>query len=314
MKYLKSIFHFLGGIHLAITLIAIAAIMVIAGTWIESKTGSHLLAARWTYENPFFLFLLSLFFINILVSALRRWPFKKRHIPFLMTHLGLLMMISGTMVKNRFGLQGQLRVWEGSGSQHVLQPHTYALLFEEKEKPLSQNSIIALDSFHPNIYSPFHSPQVKFKLIGYAPHVKEVLETWIKDSKAYIAGFPTIPVLDWDPSKPFPQPILHRFSLSTQGSPWSVIALRTSYLDEALQQAYLQGLMLHLRTKEDASQLLNIPLQQALQSSFDFDHGNLRTALHLSFLEKQTIPVIHFTWSAQEKKREAKRRGGTSRQ
>ena len=114
MIKLKQIFHMLGGIHLAISLIAIAALTVIAGTILESKTGSHLLAAYWTYSHPFFQILLSLFFVNILFSALRRWPFKKKHIPFLITHLGLLMIISGTILKNRFGLQGQMSVWEGT--------------------------------------------------------------------------------------------------------------------------------------------------------------------------------------------------------
>lgn len=69
MKLFKQLFHFLGGIHFAIALIAITAITVIAGTFLESKTESHLLAARWTYEHPFFLLLLSLFFINILLCA-----------------------------------------------------------------------------------------------------------------------------------------------------------------------------------------------------------------------------------------------------
>ena len=60
MKIMRSLFHFLGGIYCAIILIAIAVLMVIAGTFIESKTDSHLLAASWTYEHPFFFFLLFL--------------------------------------------------------------------------------------------------------------------------------------------------------------------------------------------------------------------------------------------------------------
>lgn len=303
MKLLKSIFHFLGGIYLAIALIAIAAITVVAGTLIESKTESHLLAAQWTYANPFFLLLLSLFFINILFSALRRWPFKKKHIPFLITHLGLLMIISGTIIKNRFGLQGQLTVWEGSGSQHVLQPHTHALLIEEKDQSTlqmtPQNSMIALDSFRPHIYYPYHFPEVKCKVIGYAPHVKEVLETWIKGSKAYIAGFPSVPVHDWNPTEPFPEADSYHFALATHSSTWSILALRTAHLEEALQHAYLQNLNLQIKTKDVSSESLNIPLQKAIQNSVPFSHGNLDVSLSIStpLLEKQTTtPTVNFTW------------------
>ena len=305
MNMIKSFFHFLGSIQLAIALIAIAAITVIAGTLLESKTGSHLLAARWTYENPLFILLLSLFFINILFSALRRWPFKKKHIPFLMTHLGLLMMISGTMIKNRWGLQGQLTVWEGSGNQHLLLPHTYALLIEDKEKSMHPHSLIALDSFRPDIYYPFHFPQLKCKVIGYAPHVKEKLETWIKGSQAYIAGFPSIPVHDWEPTQIFPIAGAYRFALATNFPTWSILALRTSHAEEALRNAYLQGLTLRLRSKEALAESLEIPLQQALQHSFAFAGGMWNTTLDLSLLfwDEQTPPFLNFRWKSQDEGR-----------
>lgn len=300
MKILKSLFHFLGGIQLALVLIAIAAITVIVGTLLESKTSSHLFAARWTYESPFFLFLLSLFFINILFAALRRWPFKKRHIPFLITHLGLLMIISGIMIKNRFGLQGQMTVWEGSSNQHLLLPHSYALFVEGKEESPQAKNLIALDSFHPDIYFPFHFPQLKCKLIGYSAHVKEELETWIKGSKAYIAGFPSIPVIEWSPSDPFPQATSYHFSMATHFPTWSILALRTSHLKEAIEQAYLQNLFLQLTTKEDAKQSLNLPLQQALQHSFPFMQGKMNTGLKLPFLENEALPSLELVWSSQE--------------
>lgn len=300
MKIIKSLFHFLGGIHLAIALISIATVTVIAGTFIESKTGSHLFAARWTYENPLFLFFLFLFFINILFAALRRWPFKKRHIPFLITHLGLLMIISGTMIKNRFGLQGQMTVWEGSGSQHVLIPHSYALLIEEKEESPHAKNLIALDSFQPNIYFPFHAPQLKCKLMGYSAHVKEELETWIKGSKAYIAGFPSIPVQEWNPSIPFPEATSYHFAMAAYFPTWSILALRTAHVKEAIEQAYLQNLFVQLKAKEDAKQLLNIPLKQALQQPFSFIEGKLNTHLDLPSLESDILPSLQFTWSSQE--------------
>lgn len=300
MKILKALFHFLGGIYLAIALISTAAIAVIVGTILESKTDSHLLAASWTYENPLFFFLLALFFVNILFSALRRWPFKKRHIPFLITHLGLLMIIGGTMVKNRFGLQGQLTVWEGSGNQQVVLPHTHALLIEGKDKSSPANSLIALNSFRPEIYSPFHLPQLTCKLIGYAPHVKEELETWIKGPNAYIAGFPAIPVQEWSHAEPFPEATPYHFALSTDYPSWSILALRTSHVKEAIELAYKQNLIIQFKAKEGEAPLVRLPLQEALNSSFSFMEGKIKTGLELSLSdqnEKET-PCLNLTWSS----------------
>jgi hypothetical protein len=306
MSQLKKFFKFLGGIHLAIALIAVTALAVIIGTILESQTGSHLVAAKWTYENPFFLLLLSLFFINILFSALRRWPFQKKHIPFLITHLGLLMVIGGTILKNRLGLQGQLSVWEGSGNQHVMLPHTYAISIDEKghSSDSNKNSFIDLDSFQPNIYYPFHFPHLKCKIIGYAPHVKENLETWIKGTQAYIAGFPPIPVQDWEPSLPFPEGKDYRFARLTTSNVWNILSLRTLHVQQALQKSYIQGLVLQLKAKNGSSDILTIPLSKAIEEPFSFAQGNVSAVLNLTYplSDKDESPSLVLCWQSHEGK------------
>lgn len=303
MKLYKQIFNFLAGIHFAIFLIAVAALTVIVGTFLESYTDSHLMAAQWTYANPFFMLLLSLFFVNILFSALRRWPFKKRHIPFLITHLGLLMMISGTILKNRIGLQGQLSVWEGSGNQQVMLPHTYALSLEAKEPDLNitQNSLILLDSFQPHIYYPFHFPQLKCKIVSYAPHVKEHLETWIKGSQAYIAGFPPLPVQEWKSSQAFPEGSVHLYKMTSPSLPWSILPLRTTHVSQAFRNAYLQQLTMRLKAKDGTMSFLEIPVIKALEQPFVFASGTISTTLQLSYpiLEEQNA-TLNILWQSSD--------------
>lgn len=295
MITIKRLFHFLGGIQFAIALIITAALTVIAGTFLESKTGSHLLAARWSYEHPFFQLLLSFFFINILFSALRRWPFKKKHIPFLITHIGLLMIISGTILKNRFGLQGQLSIWEGSGSQQVLLPHTHAIYLEEKKAALPQNptNLIVLDSFQPRLYFPFHFPELKCKIIGYAPHVKEKPEAWIKEGKAFLSGIPPIPVVEWETSSPFPEGSMHLKAMGSSLQPWKIFALRTEDISEAYRQAYLEGLTLRLTAINWQKGPLEIPLKEALANPFAYANGVFSAALHLTS-EEPALLELHW--------------------
>ena len=303
MKKLKSLYHFLGGIHFALILIMLAIATVVAGTFLESKTGSHLLAARWTYEHPFFQFILVLFFINILFSALRRWPFKIKHIPFLITHIGLLMIISGSILKNRFGLQGQMSVWEGSGNQHVLLPQTYAVNIEGKEPSLSstKNSLTSLASFQPNIFYPFHFPDLKCKLIGYAKHVKDKSEAWIKEDKAYISGFPPLAVKTWESSQPFPDGSIHRRTIGSFLS-WLTQILRTEKLQEAKLKAYLQGLNLQIKVKDGKFKPFEISLQNALKEPFPYADGFFYTSLHLPFppFESEEIPKLELNWKNEQ--------------
>lgn len=178
MKVAKKIFYFLSGVHFALILIATTAFVVIVGTFLESSTNSHHFAAQWTYAHPFFNFLLVLFFINILFSTLRRWPFKKKHIPFLITHLGLLMIISGTFIKNRFGIQGHLSIWEGSGAQHLILPDSYALLIEKNEGIPQKypQTFIPLADLNPHSYAPSHFHGLSCHLLGSVEHVTTLLK------------------------------------------------------------------------------------------------------------------------------------------
>ena len=127
MKLIRRLLIFLSSIQFAIVLIGLVAVVVMGGTFLESRTSSHRYAAAFTYGNPLFGLLIWCFFINILFSALRRWPFQKKHIPFLVTHLGLLMVLSGVIVKTYFGVQGSLSVIEGGASQSIMLPDTYAV-------------------------------------------------------------------------------------------------------------------------------------------------------------------------------------------
>lgn len=296
MNWLRHLFHFLGGILLAIFLILTAAIFVIVGTFIESKSGSHQLAAQWIYRHPLFFLLLFLFFINILVSALRRWPFKIKHIPFLITHIGLLMIIGGTIIKNWKGLQGLLFIWEGSGNNKVVLPFTYALYIESKEdKGDKKTTTVPLNSFNPAVIYPLQHPNLKCKLIGYAPHVKEKMETWIKGSKTHIAGFPSIDVQNWDSSIGFPEAKIVRSTIDNRD--WYMIALRTEDAEAAIREAYLQNLTLKIKQKQQPDYEIEISAKKALENPFSIPGGEIRTSLHFSsLLQDKSIPFFSIKW------------------
>lgn len=154
-KFFLFLFHFLGGLHFALFLIATVISFVIAGTFLEEYFGSHLSAARFVYSNPVFITLLWLFFINILFAAMRRIPFQKKHIPFLLAHLGLLMILGGTLVKSHFGVQGSVVLREGTTSSFLFLDNTYALsMIKENERfllPIKHRYIGPLPSLDPDL-------------------------------------------------------------------------------------------------------------------------------------------------------------------
>ncbi len=174
---------YLGSLSFAIVLIASTLVFVIAGTFLEAKSGSHAFAAWLTYQNPVFQLLLWLYFINILFSALNRLPFQKKHIPFLVTHAGLLMLLLGVFIKNHFGVQGTCSLKEGCGTSQIFLPNTFAIHLENQEGstliPLKKGKL-----------GTFQTENVQLKIMEWIPHVEESLEGFIKGNVCHIAGLP----------------------------------------------------------------------------------------------------------------------------
>lgn len=198
MNYLKKLLKFLGSLYFALFLISTSAILVIIGTLVESKTSSHLYASQWIYSHWLFTLLLSCYFINILFSALSRWPFKLKHIPFLTTHLGLLMLLSGTIIKNHFGLQGHLIALEGSGSHRVYMPHSYGLLVESQK---GDKKIFSLANLAPQINEGLG---LKWKIRHFTPHSSVRHEAWVHGQNGWILGLPPFAVEEWKSEEPIP--------------------------------------------------------------------------------------------------------------
>lgn len=170
---------FLSSFRFAIVLIFLSAVFVIAGTILESRHGSHRMAEDWIYRNPVFQALLLGYFVNILLSALSRYPFKKRHIPFLMTHLGLLMIISGVFIKTQWGVQGHMQLIEGSISDDLIHPHKPALYVENR---WGDSKSIPIESVKVLEYHPHAEELYQFGNITIPP---DKLKEWI----AYDKGF-----------------------------------------------------------------------------------------------------------------------------
>jgi hypothetical protein len=299
MKSIKQAFYFLGSIYFAIALIAFTSFLVILATLLEASTDSHLFAAEWIYHHTLFSVLLSFFFINILFSALRRWPFKFRHLPFLITHLGLLMIIGGTLIKQRNGIQGNLNVWEGSGSQTLTIPHTYSLQIENKERETNYPFLLKKGG----IVSSHLFPGVKIKILEHYPHVSEEWETWIKGERVFLAGLPPLPVQTWKKNEPFPKGINTPFSLKN----WLLLALRTPHLEESIQNFYLEDLSLRFSLEDGPDKAYEIPLKEALSQGILWNNLQILPQLHLSFSPsegflKPRLTLNYYTKSGIEKK------------
>lgn len=247
---MRRLYHFIGSIYFTLIIVPLAAVFVIIGTVLESYSDSHGYAAHFTYSNPLFSGLLSLFFANILISALRRWPFQPRHIPFLTTHLGLLMVIAGVMIKNSAGTQGAMIIWEGSSSSELLSSNEDAIVIQDR-----LGHIVTLP---PRVGLSQNSVQVT----AITPHVEETPAAWIVDNQLHIRGLPPMTISKQTEDAPLPTLGSVRLH-SSSADPWQLYGCVASDVDGVINKLWKQNCRLTMRERATHVVLYDGPALEA---------------------------------------------------
>src|SRR5689334_21726768 len=111
-------FALLCSLKLAVVVILGLAVSLATGTVLESLYDTPT-AQYYVYRSFWFHAVLATLGINIFCVAVSRWPWKRKHIPFLLAHLGILMLLGGAWVTEKFGLDGSIRVAEGESARIV---------------------------------------------------------------------------------------------------------------------------------------------------------------------------------------------------
>jgi hypothetical protein len=121
----NSIFEFFASLKLAVVLLAVLIVAAIAGTIYESSFDAKI-ARAYIYGAPWFNLWLVLLGANLTCSALSRWPWRKHHVAFLITHLGIITLLIGSLIGRIWGVEGTITLFKG-------EPPTNRLLVNERQ-------------------------------------------------------------------------------------------------------------------------------------------------------------------------------------
>ena len=121
----NPIFEFFASLKLAVVLLAVIIVAAIAGTVYESSFDAKI-ARAYVYGAPWFNLWLVLLGANLACSALSRWPWRKHHVAFLITHLGIITLLIGSFIGRIWGIEGTITLFKG-------EPPTNRLLVDERQ-------------------------------------------------------------------------------------------------------------------------------------------------------------------------------------
>jgi hypothetical protein len=108
----NPLFEFFASLKLAVVLLAVLIIAAIAGTLYESSFDAKV-ARAYIYGAPWFNIWLVLLGANLVCSALSRWPWRKHHLAFLITHLGIITLLIGSLIGRIWGIEGTMTLFKG---------------------------------------------------------------------------------------------------------------------------------------------------------------------------------------------------------
>jgi hypothetical protein len=132
----NPVFKFISSIKLALPMILLISALLAAGTIVESHY-STAVAKRFVYGTWWFSLALLLLGLNVFCSAISRYPWKKHQTGFVITHLGILIILAGSLITQQYGLDGQIALNEGEQG-HIFQEDKPTLYYQIDQDEIQQ--------------------------------------------------------------------------------------------------------------------------------------------------------------------------------
>ena len=105
----NKIIRFLSSLKYAVLNLVILAVLTGIGTFIESSSDAQM-ARLLIYDSIWMKLALASLSINVGFVLVDRWPWRKRHLSFVLAHIGILIMVVGSWLTQIQGIDGSMRL------------------------------------------------------------------------------------------------------------------------------------------------------------------------------------------------------------
>ena len=103
----------LGSLDLAMLLLITLTGVCAVATFLESGFSARV-ARAYVYGSPWFNLWLLLLCLNLVCSAATRWPWRRHHAGFVITHAGIIILLGGALLGRARGFEGSLDLFQNA--------------------------------------------------------------------------------------------------------------------------------------------------------------------------------------------------------
>lgn len=114
----KKIIKFLASLKLAVVIILSIAGLTAWGTIVESKYNSQI-AQFVVYHSIYMVIVLVALATSLIAVMIDRWPWKEKHTGFVLAHIGILILMGGSVLTHLYGVDGSISIGIGESSKAV---------------------------------------------------------------------------------------------------------------------------------------------------------------------------------------------------
>ena len=163
-------FLFAGSLTFGMILLSVLLVLLAWGTFVEGEYGAAV-SQFVLYANVWFYGIVGLLAFNIFFSMLLRFPWRRYDIPFLVTHIGILLLVFGCYLTWQYGEEAQITLPEGTIGR-------VAVKLDKQKFEITRIAHAAIDSSEPiPIHIPFRPGPFSWQDYEY--------DNWINDGRPY---------------------------------------------------------------------------------------------------------------------------------
>ncbi|MBX3040364.1 MAG: cytochrome c biogenesis protein, partial [Bdellovibrionaceae bacterium] len=144
---LQRLIRFLASLKLAVLIMIALAIVTAWGTIVESMYDAEA-ARKMVYDTVWMYVVMGALSVSLIAVMVDRWPWKKKHTAFVLAHIGILLLLLGSVLTLKHGLDGQMTIPIGQSARHVVLPF--------------ETDILVYASFGGDAMTKLHEEQVDF--------------------------------------------------------------------------------------------------------------------------------------------------------
>jgi cytochrome c biogenesis protein ResB len=152
MTLAQRFWVFITSLELTIVLLVLLALGLVFGTVIEAQEGLQAAIDK-VYQSPLYDAIIALFGVNLVACTIKRYPYQMHQAPWLLTHVGIVIILIGAVYGRNGQEEGTLFLVEGDvtesyyimqeGQQPIEVPLDFQLTLDEFELELYPGTMSA---------------------------------------------------------------------------------------------------------------------------------------------------------------------------